>query len=660
MSTPLQAVGDTRYTQPDWPRMLVNNAVAAFARRHLPDHDVVLERLEKPRLDSALGLGQLTWVETLQRLERSPPLCSTPLQRLVRDFELKIADLFLLALCGEVEQSHELNMVLAALQAPDEGSRPTLHLVSALLNEQFGVQLPPGCLQQHLLVRTGVLTCEGDQPMPLRTLRTSPDLWSLLNTDASYWPGAVAIPEPEPDLLNDQILHLIDKVAAQLGATHARGVLIRGDAENGRLCIAQLAQRLGLTAVRFELQDWQASAMPAAACRYARWLPMVEQPLSPGQELELPLYPMFPMPIALLTGNDGSLGNRDFVQLQLPTPPAEQRRALWQQLLGEDPAADTLADGALLDRQRIGEIARQVNENVWPKGISPGQRVARVRAHLGTHKLHTLAQPVERFVDADALILSPSQTVRFDALLQRCVQRERLWEHLGPTLGNTRNTGVRALFSGESGTGKTLAASHLASRLHAPLFRLDMASVLNKYIGETEKNLSAMLDEAAATDVILLLDEADTLFGKRGDGDSGGERFANMLTNFLLTRIENHPGIVILTSNSQSRIDDAFTRRFDAVLEFALPGYEERLRLWQSHLGARSPGDETCSLLATHCDLPGGYIRNAVLNAAALQPLRDGEVLEVRIIVATLHEEYRKLGRALPPALEQLKGTLHG
>jgi SpoVK/Ycf46/Vps4 family AAA+-type ATPase len=301
-----------------------------------------------------------------------------------------------------------------------------------------------------------------------------------------------------------------------------------------------------------------------------------------------------------------------------------------------------------------------VREDLWPAQVPLGQRIALARSQMGTHRLRTLAQPVERHVEADALVLSPALQRRFDALIQRCIQRERLWNDLGPTLSNARNPGVRALFSGDSGTGKTLAASRLASALHAPLFRLDMASLMNKYVGETEKNLSALLDEAAANDAILLLDEADALFGRRSDGDSGGERFANLLTNFLLTRIETHPGIVVLTSNSQARIDDAFTRRFDAVLEFTPPAFEERRRLWANHLGARSPGEQACQLLASYCDLSGGAIRNAVLNAAALQPLSLGQPLQLAVLVTALHEEYRKLGRALPPALQQLGGETDG
>ena len=267
-----------------------------------------------------------------------------------------------------------------------------------------------------------------------------------------------------------------------------------------------------------------------------------------------------------------------------------------------------------------------------------------------------------RSVPGDALVLPDDLLERFDALVARCRQRETLSDGLGSSLAEPAR-GVRALFCGESGAGKTLAASRLATILGAPLFRVDLSAVMNKYIGESEKNLGRLLDEAAALDVILLIDEADALFGRRGEGKDTGERYANMLTNFLLTRIEQHPGIVVLTSNNRGRIDSAFTRRFDAIIEFPPPGATERLRIWESHLGGRSPDAALCRQLASYCTLPGGYIRNAVLQAAALDPAGDADAgapahpIAAERLVAALLEEYRKIGRTPPPQLLHARGA---
>ncbi len=153
--------------------------------------------------------------------------------------------------------------------------------------------------------------------------------------------------------------------------------------------------------------------------------------------------------------------------------------------------------------------------------------------------------------------------------------------------------------------------------------------------------------------MVLLFDEADALFGRRSDGKHTGERYANMLTNFLLSRIEHHTGVVILTSNARERIDDAFTRRLDHVVEFPLPGFEERLRLWRSHLGRRAPDEAALRHLASHCDLAGGHLRVAVLEATASV---DGEApVPVAALARALAVQYRKLGRGLPAALERLQ-----
>ena len=197
----------------------------------------------------------------------------------------------------------------------------------------------------------------------------------------------------------------------------------------------------------------------------------------------------------------------------------------------------------------------------------------------------------------------------------------------------------------------SLPAGWLATRLGLPLYRVDLASVTSKYIGETEKNLARLLARAERTEALLLFDEADSLFGKRTDVRESNDRFANAQTNYLLQRMETFDGIAVLTSNSRARFDAAFSRRLDVVIEFPPPGPMDRRALWEAHLG---PGHllsvQELNLLAGQCDFAGGQIRNVVL-AAAVAAREDSGRLDFPKILRALAAECRKAGRTPPPGL---------
>src|SRR5205807_6278687 len=198
----------------------------------------------------------------------------------------------------------------------------------------------------------------------------------------------------------------------------------------------------------------------------------------------------------------------------------------------------------------------------------------------------------------------------------RCNEREALRERTGRAFTNNLTRGVRAMFSGPSGTGKTLAARALAAALQMDLYRVDLAAVVNKYIGETERNLNQVLSRAEELDVMLLLDEGDALMTKRTEVRNANDRYANLETNYLLQRLKNYEGIVVITTNAGNRIDTAFLRRLDVIINFAPPEAPERWQIWQSHL----PSSHNISMafleeIATRCVLTGGQMRNAALHA---------------------------------------------
>lgn len=607
---------------------------------------------------------------------------SIPLVQFVQDYRLNETWVFIFALLGFIETSHLLNLAVAELQAPDKSPRITLHLLCSMINsllaggyfsEGFSEtrhhqsQITPLDIEEHCLVLQHILKLSGDVPLPLQRVQLHPTFWSLLIGRNPLWPGCkhLHIQQEWPVSAKQQadIAHiaplLIQSFSSGTGLHQNnsgpfQGVIVRGNPATGRenfCCYLALAMQCQPIEVSVTL--WNDELLFALACRYAHWLPVLRLAES-TQELigAITTNTTVSTPIAVIWSLDGCLPFKGMIDVTVDLPMEAERSTLWNGFLQNEILSQQLAAQALLSARSIAWIATNACQLAGRQDSAVGlAHIAEARKQLGADKLRALAQPVFRQVTAEALVMPGLVEQALDFIVLRALKREALWQGLGETLMATPNPGVRALFVGESGTGKTLAASYIATRLAAPLYRVDLSAVMNKYIGESEKNLGQLLDYAAAGDVVLLFDEADALFGGRSEGKETGERFANMLTNFLLTRIETHPGIVILTTNSRERIDNAFTRRLDTIVEFPLPAYEERLHLWRSHLGDRGPGEEVYRNLASYCDLAGGQLRNVVLTALVHA---DTQYVSAENLLEGLRAEYRKLGREMPKKLEGL------
>jgi len=586
-----------------------------------------------------------------------PPKKTEPFAQFIQDLNLTLSDALIVTLLGEMERSHLIGLVIGQLQAPTQLTRPQIHLVAALIDSIFGdTNFQPLSLPHHTLIRNNIMHIQGDGPLPFKTMHSTPAFWAAMSlqnaNEKNIWPECHTLPKRQHSLLPEAIQQQIPTISTLLKTHAAKGIVVRGHPNSGRKLLAQeLAHRLKLTAIQIPLTLWQEHTEISTTCRYANWLPVLEPKLGPGETWRYHSQAL-EHPVIILLGTDGSVESSDFIEIVMPLPDQNQRLKIWQSLIESKSLSKQCAQSALLSGPTILTLVN--NAKLIAKQEKRAlnlKHVTTARQHLGSERLRLLAQPEVRQVNKDSIVLPPLVNSEMDRLIARAAQRETLWHGLGATLTQTFTAGVRALFIGESGTGKTLAASYLATQMGAPLYRVDLSAVMNKYIGESEKNLSAVLDMAAANDVVLLFDEADSLFGKRSEGKETGERFANMLTHFLLTRIENHPGIVILTSNNRERIDRAFTRRLDLIVEFPIPGFEERLALWRSHLGERGPNETIYRLLASYCDFTGGQLRNVVLSAAT--DADQGPITATHLLTG-LQAEYRKLGRELPGKLQQL------
>lgn len=246
----------------------------------------------------------------------------------------------------------------------------------------------------------------------------------------------------------------------------------------------------------------------------------------------------------------------------------------------------------------------------------------------------------------DDLVLAPDQLELVVELYSRISHRDRVYEGWG--FGNKigKGLGVAALFSGPPGTGKTMVASLLAIELGLELYQVDLGKVVSKYIGETEKNLAALFDAAEASCALLLFDEADSLFGKRTEVKSSNDRYANLETNYLLSRLESYSGVCFLTSNHESNIDEAFLRRLSMHLRFDMPELDERERLWNAMIPKAAPVERGIDFrrLATRYVMSGGHIRNAALRAAFIA-VEKGTSISEKILDGAARREYEAMGK---------------
>ncbi|WP_019180826.1 ATP-binding protein [Microbacterium yannicii] len=333
-----------------------------------------------------------------------------------------------------------------------------------------------------------------------------------------------------------------------------------------------------------------------------------------------------------------------------PTTTAE-RAGLWRTSLG--PAADGLDVAEATAPFRLGpeQVQRAAGTarsqaTLSKSGVITAEHVAAGARAENASALDRLARRVTPTVGWSDLVLPAGPLNALREIELRARHREQVLGDWNMRPGGGRGHGVVALFAGDSGTGKTMSAEVVAGGLGLDLYVVDLSTVVDKYIGETEKNLERIFRAAAGTNAVLLFDEADAVFGKRSDVKDSHDRYANVESAYLLQRMETFDGLAILATNLRANIDEAFTRRLDIIVDFPIPDAVQRTRLWDRSLGnlVRRADDIDLEFLGRSFELAGGGIRAAAVTAAYLAAADRGTVLMRHCIVA-VHREYRKLGR---------------
>lgn len=345
----------------------------------------------------------------------------------------------------------------------------------------------------------------------------------------------------------------------------------------------------------------------------------------------------------------------DGLRLHIPAMTAGDRREAWARDLGPlaeqiDGSLDRIAEYFHFDEPAIRLSAAAVREACSAgDGTDPGQLSWRICREHARRSLEGLAQRVEPGAGWAALVLPDSQVETLRQIAIHVRQRAVVNDRWGFAAKHARGLGMTALFAGVSGTGKTMAAEILAAELDLDLYKVDLASVVSKYIGETEKNLRAIFDGAEQSGAILLFDEADALFGKRSEVRDSHDRYANLEISYLLQQMESYRGVAILTTNMQHAIDPAFLRRIRFIVQFPFPDPAARARIWRGIFPSATPLGELDFDKLAQLNVAGGVIRNIATNAAFLAA-DDSMIIEARHVLAAARTEYGKLEKPLTAA----------
>lgn len=586
-----------------------------------------------------------------------------PLHALGAAYGLDYNTLLMLLCVGLVEEDARFGTMFEGMQVGPGHHRPTAGLLNELWQDSVGdVQRPLRALHECGLVEV----VNPEAPRAEWALRVPALLWDALRGEfhetlapwARYRPPE-SLTALEELVAGDEARNSLVTVAALLSSGEIRTLVVRGPRHNGRrTMLGAVARRLGRGVIEVEGlkgpgdERWRLLG-PLATLLNA--LPVVVLDPAPGESVEVPQLSGEHAMLGLAVGRHGGLsggGVERSLNLNADVPDESARRRLWERGFGGRAYTDA---AELCERLRLtgGNIIRTARLAAARASLEGREGVVREDVReagraLNRQALDTLATRVHVEGNWSQLAASPETLRELDALESRCRHRERLRESVGEAFGRQLSCGVRALFGGPSGTGKTLAARLLASTLGLDLYRLDLSSVVNKYIGETEKGLNQLFARAEELDVILLLDEGDALLTQRTNVQSSNDRYANLETNYLLQRLESYEGILLVTTNAAERIDSAFQRRMDVIIDFRPPEPDERRLIWQLHL-PQSHAVERSVLeeVAHRCALTGGQIRNAVLHASLLA-LDDGEVVTALHLDAAVRREYRKAGAVCP------------
>jgi hypothetical protein len=631
-----------------------------FRGLYITDQDV--ERLLATRPTPPIGIPEAAALrEQVERTadEAEAAGADLRLRRSARAFGLDRFDVDVLLVALAPDLDHRFERLFAYLHDDVTKRRATIGLAMELCAEGIAVGAARSRLLEGGPLRSAALLMIDDEDGPFlgRGLRVPDRVTAHLLGDDTPDPSITALLMPPDELVVGDVGPLARTIRAGRGPGYVRERI--GTA--GRSFAASAIVEAGLVPLSLDLRRLSPGARPDELAPLAQ------------REAQLRGAGLIVGPLEVLAAS-GPAAVRAFAEsrcttvlvgargwdpewsrepafvVDAPVPSFDDRRAMWMRALNGDgpvsidPASTTIQ--FRLTPEQVGRAATVARRRAAATGspITPADLREGARAQNAAGLDH-LARRVEPRAGWEDVILPADTLTQLRELAAMVVHRERVldeWAMAWPTRGR----GITALFAGDSGTGKTLSAEVVAAEVGLDLYVIDLSTVVDKYVGETEKNLDRIFVEADRVNGVLVFDEADALFGKRSEVRESKDRWANVEVAYLLQRMERFDGMAILTTNLRTNLDDAFLRRLDVLIDFPLPDEDLRRRLWELNLRRGVPTDANIDLgfLARAFRVSGGNIRNIVM-AAAYLAAADARTLGMLDLVRATRREYQKLGR---------------
>lgn len=596
------------------------------------------------------------------------------LAHLVRVFNLTNFEWKILLLCAGVELSQDFQKFITNLQNDQQFVYPSFNLASAAFTDAHWSAISPASplrywnliqLQNNALLAKSPLIIDEQILHYLTGFSYMDERLRSIIKPVEQQAGLVVSQQQIADAIAQTYVE-------QQAQTNLPFIQLEGNIHSDKLDLAAaMANSMGhhlyqISVLHIPEQQEQLQQLTrlwnreAALNAYALFVDATELKVADKAQKQALSYLVENINGVLIVGNEGwnSALQRPKLSFQVEKPTRAEQLQLWNAGLGK--AAEAVEDYLKqvvahfdLSAKTIREVVAAVQRDLPPKFRKTKSTIASLEKNIWKHcchytrpKVDELAKRIVPVATWEDIILPKIQKDTLREIAQQVQHRSKVYEEWGFRHKSSRGFGISALFTGPSGTGKTMAAEVLASELQLDLYSIDLSQVVNKYIGETEKNLKRIFDAAEEGGAILVFNEADALFGKRSEVKDGLDRHNNIEVSYLLERMESYRGLAVLTTNLKSAIDQAFLRRIRFVVNFARPDAALRREIWKGVFPKQTPTKNLDYNHLAQLNIPGGNIKNVAMNAAFLAAAQSEKVSMGHVLHAA-RNEYQKIEKTL-------------